>query len=254
MTDVNTAETNVRFRSLGRSGTAGLTITLAIHGVLALLVYQSQVRSAPRPEAVRDVIITRMIKFNKPREKPWLPRIVAPPVVKPPDPVIKLAEDPLAPPAPPTPPREAPKPEDPKLSKDMKRALERARALSRAVSEEPEDGPVGGTAEGTSSEQVQGDEYATAIFNAIQRNWNAPSGLLNDAQLAGLSAEVRVHIDGDGTLKNVSLTKSSGNDLFDDSALQAVRATARVPPPPPAERAKYRRGTLLDFAGKDLAR
>jgi TonB family protein len=227
-------------------------ITLLIHGALALVVYESQVRSEPRPEAVRDVIVTRMIKFQKPREKPWLPRIVAPPKPEVPEPVIKLTENPEAPPAPPE--KEAPKPEDRKINKDLKRALERARALSQAATEEPEEGPIGGSAEGTSSEQVMGDAYATAVHNAIQRNWNAPSGLLNDAQLATLSAEVKVHIDADGTLKNATLFRPSGNDLFDDSCVQAVRATGRVPPPPVAERAKYRRGMVVEFAGKDLAR
>ena len=246
-------ESNTEFRSLGRGSLTGLVVTLLIHGALAAVVYESQVRSEPRPEAVRDMIVTRMVKFSKPREKPWLPRIVAPPKPEAPEPVIKLTENPEAPPAPP-PPKDAPKPEDTKINKDLKRALERARALSQAAAEEPDEGPAGGSALGTASEQVVGDEYATAIHNAIQKNWNAPSGLLNDAQLAALSAEVRVHIDGDGTLKNASIAKSSGNDLFDDSCVQAVRATGRVPPPPPAERARYRRGTLLEFSGRDLAR
>jgi len=50
------AETHVAYRSLGRNVVGGFLLTVLIHGLLAMLVYQSQRRSAPRPEAVRDVI------------------------------------------------------------------------------------------------------------------------------------------------------------------------------------------------------
>lgn len=242
-------------RSLGRGlpGAAGLLITLGIHGALAFIVYQSQMRSEPRPEAVRDVIITKMVRFEKPREKHWLPRIVQPPPPKAPEPVIKVTDNPVAPPAPPA-PKEAPKPQDREISKDLQRALQRAQALARAAKEEPEEGSAQGSLEGTANENVIGDEYMTAVHDAIKRNWSAPSGLLNDAQLAGLTTEVKVHIDSDGSLKNPSLFKSSGNDLFDDACVQAVKATGQVPPPPVAWRTRVRRGVSLEFAGRDLSR
>ena len=81
-------------------------------------------------------------------------------------------------------------------------------------------------------------------------NWNTPTGLINDAQLAALTAEVRIQIDDDGTLRNPSLTRSSGNDLFDDSCLRAVRATGSVPPPPPAVRARVRAGCAARLRGQ----
>ena len=58
------AEVHHGFRSLGRGGIAGLAITIAIHGALAFLVYQSQRKSAPRPDAIRDLIITKSVKFT----------------------------------------------------------------------------------------------------------------------------------------------------------------------------------------------
>jgi TonB family protein len=249
---VSDAETQVGFRSLGRSNAAGLAITVLIHGALAYVVYQSQIKSPPRPEATRDVIITRTISFKKPREKPWLPRIVTPPVPQAPPPEIKLTQNPEAPPAPPPEPKPAPKPEDKNVNKDLKRALERARALANAAKEEPEEGPVSGF--GDATENVTGDAYATEVYNAIRRNWNAPAGLLNEAQLAALTTEIRVTVEKDGSLKRPMLVKPSGNDLFDDSCLQAVKATGRVPPPPANVWAQYRRGFVLAFEGKELAR
>jgi TonB family protein len=251
--DVSETEVHHGFRSLGRGGLAGVGITLVIHGALVLLVYQSQRRSAPPDEATRDVILTKSVKFSKPREKFWLPRIVQPPEPTRPEPVVKLNENPEVAPTPPPPVKEAPKPEDQKISKDLQRALKRAQALANAAKEEDE-GPTGGTVNGTSDENVQGDDYATSVSDAIHRNWNAPSGLLNDAQLAGLVADVVIHVDADGTLKSPQLARSSGNDLFDDSCMAAVRATGRVPPPPPNQRARYRRGAKIGFEGKSLAR
>jgi TonB family protein len=251
---VSETEVHHGFRSLGRGGIAGLAITIAIHGALAFLVYQSQRKSAPRPDAIRDLIITKSVKFSKPREKFWLPRIVQPPEPTRPEPVLKLNENPLVapPPTPPPPPKEAPKPED-KISKDMQRALRRAEALANAAKEEDE-GSTAGTATGTSNENVQGDEYATAVHDAIKQNWNVPGALLNDAQLSGMTTQVVIRVDGDGTLKAPQLRQSSGNDLFDDACMGAVRTTSRVPPPPPALQAKYRRGIIIEFAGKDAPR
>ncbi len=125
----------------------GLAITLAIHGALLLLVYQSQRKSAPRPDAMRDLIITKSVKFTKPREKFWLPRIVQPPEPTRPEPVLKLNENPLVTPRPSRRRhrrrRRRPSPRT-EISKDMQRALKRAQALANAAKEEDE-----GAAEGT---------------------------------------------------------------------------------------------------------
>jgi TonB family protein len=236
-----------RIRPLGR-GTflGGIAATLLIHASLAGLVYYGQLRTPPRPEAPRDMIITRLVALGTPREKFWLPRIVQPPKPKAPD-AIKLSEDPNAAAA----PKEAPKLEDTTISKDLRRALLRAKALAQSASaEEAAEGSLTGSADGTSNQAVSGDEYATAIYEAVRKHWSTPTGFVSDSELATLSAEVRVSISADGTLGNPRLLKPSGNQYFDDSCMQAVKATARVPPPPPG----FKRGFRLDFEGKDLTR
>ena len=52
---------------------------------------------------------------------------------------------------------------------------------------------------------MTGDEYATAIYTAIRKNWNIPTGLITDTELAGLAAEVRLSILGDGTLAHTEM-------------------------------------------------
>ncbi|HEY0713003.1 MAG TPA: hypothetical protein VGF45_10040, partial [Polyangia bacterium] len=91
-------------RPLGRGTFSGILITAAVHGGLIYAVYESQKRDAPPPPAIRDVIVTKMVQFGKPREKFWLPRNVVTPPPKPPPPqAIKIATSPDAAPAPPPP-------------------------------------------------------------------------------------------------------------------------------------------------------
>jgi TonB family protein len=236
-----------RIRPLGR-GTflGGIAATLLIHALLVVLVYYGHLKTPPRPEAPRDMIITRLVALGTPREKFWLPRIVQPPKPKAPA-AIKLSDDPNAAPA----PKEAPKVEDSNISKDLRRALNRAKALAQsAAAEEAAEGSLTGSAEGTSNQAAIGDEYATAIHDAVLKHWSTPTGFVSDSELAGLSAEVRVSISADGVLANPKVIKPSGNQYFDDSCVEAVKATGRVPPPP----AGFKRGFRLGFEGKDLAR
>ncbi len=242
---------SLRFHRIGRGVfLGGVLLTLAVHGALMGLVWFAHVKSPPPPEAPRDLMVTRLVTLGKKRDKFLLPRIVQPPQPKAPEPTIKLSDDLNAAPA----QKEAPRPDDAKMSKELRRALERARALSQASApEEPPEGSLTGSAQGTATQASAGDEYATAIFEAIKRNWNVPAGL-TQGDLTGLVAEVRVFIGEDGELTGPRPTKRSGNDLFDASCLQAIEATRKVPPPPAAVRARFRRGTLLVFDGGELAR
>jgi TonB family C-terminal domain len=246
---VNVATYN-RIRPLGRgSSFGGIAATLLIHVSLIALIYFAHVKSPPPAEAPRDMIVTRLVALGKPRDKFWLPRIVQPPKPKAPAPTLNLTDDPNAAPA----PKEAPKIDDADISKDMRRALKRAQMLAQAT-EEPAEGSLTGSPMGTSTQGVAGDEYATAIYMAIRKNWMTPTGLVTDAELAKLAAEIRVSIGEDGTLSAPIIKKSSGNQYFDDSCVQAVKSAGKVPPPPANLRARFKRGTLLEFAGKDLAR
>lgn len=238
-------------RPLGRgSSLGGIAATVAIHVCLVTLIYFAHVKSRPSVEVPREVLVTRLVTLAKPPDKFWLPRIVQPPKPKAPPRVLKVTENPNAAPT----PKEAPRPDDAELSREVQHALQRAQLLAQA--EATQEAPLGsltGSAQGTSTQDVTGDEYATVIYTAIRKNWNIPSGLITDTELAGLAAEVRLSILGDGTLAHSEMRKSSGNQYFDDSCLQAVRTTHQVPPPPANLRARFEHGTLLEFSGKDMA-
>jgi colicin import membrane protein len=248
---VSEAIQNVRFRPLGR-GTfvGGFFVTLAIHAALGGLVWYGNVKDEPRPEQTRDILITQMVKLNTKREQFWLPRITEPPRPKVEEPTIKVTDNLEAKPVEKEKEKKE-KPKDPEISKSVQDVLNRRRALLQNAIEESNEGDSSGSAAGTSNTAVEGDPYATLIYEAIRRNWNVPSGL---GSAMSYEAEVRISIDDDGTMRAPRMARSSGNQLFDDSCLQAIQATRQVPPPPANQRARYRRGVVLAFDGKDLAR
>lgn len=244
---MSTQDAVLRFRSLGRGTTGGIVLTALIHGALIALVVIGNRAKPAGAETEHDVIVTEIATFGKPREKFWLPRIVQPPKPKAPPDVVKVSENLNAPPA----PKEAPKPEDHEVSKDLKKALERARKLQAAAEEEPEEGLLTGSREGTSSQATEGDACATAVYTAIRKNWSVPAGLLT-ADISKLEAVLRVKIADDGGLAEPRVVKGSGNVLFDSSCIEAVTATRTVPDLGPQCRTRFKRGVALQFDGASL--
>ena len=234
-----------RIRPLGRgSSFGGVFATILIHVSLAALIYFAHVKSPPPVEVPRDLIVTQLVAFGKPREKFWLPRIVQPPRPKAPAPTLNLTDDPNAAPA----PKAAPKLEDADISKDMRRALKRAQMLAQAT-EEPAEGSLTGSTEGTSTQGVAGDAWATMVNNTIRNAWVTPVGLITDSELQTLVAKVKISVSDDGTLSSPLVKQSSGNSYFDDSCIQAVKAAGKVPPPP--AKSKH---LLITFDGAKLGR
>jgi TonB family protein len=215
-----------------RRSFAGLLITAALHGVIFLAVKAAHSQTDAPLIVERDFVRAEMVKLGKPRDKFWLPRITQPPPPPPPD-ALKIAEDPNAKPA----PVEAPKVEDPKTSKDVKRALQRAAKLGQmAMPEEPEEGDAKGSAMGNSNRQV-GDPYDAAVTSAIQQNYNLPAGMAPD-QIAE-APEIQFKVTAEGTLTGVKLAKPSGNALVDDACVSAAQQTRKVPPPPGGKSRAY---------------
>jgi TonB family protein len=210
-----------------RRNLAGIVITLVLHGgVLAAVGVASSAPQTPIIEQ-RDFVVAEMVKLGKPRDKFWLPRITQPPRSTAPLDAIKVAEDANAKAA----PKEAPRPDDPTISKDLKRALDRARKLEAlATPEEPEEGSLTGSKLGTSNHEV-GDQYQAQVVGLLRQNYNFPAGLTPDQ--IGAPPEISFRIAADGTIGDVKLTKKSGNDFVDDACVAAAQLTRKVPPPPP---------------------
>ncbi|HEX4405307.1 MAG TPA: TonB C-terminal domain-containing protein, partial [Polyangia bacterium] len=197
-----------------------MVITLALHGGLFAAIAVANNREQPPLVINRDFVVAEMVKLGKPRDKFWLPRIVQPQRSTAPPDAIKVADDPNAKAA----PKEAPRPDDPTISKDLKRALDRARKLEQlAVPEEPDEGSLTGSKLGTSNHEV-GDAYQAQVVGMLHQNYNFPAGI--DTGAIATPPEIAFHIGTDGTLADVRLTKPSGNSFVDDACVDAAKLTA----------------------------
>lgn len=215
-----------QIRRGGRGNGVGALVTLAVHG--AVLAAVGIAHSQPTPPLIveRDFVMAEMVKLGKPRDKFWLPRLTQPPRPKAPPEVMKVAEDPGAKPA----PVEAPRPENPEISKSLRRALDRARKLEAlATPEEPDEGSATGSRLGSAS-QATGDPYLAEVTALLRQNYSLPAGIAPE-QIA-VPPEIRLAIASDGTLSDIKLSKSSGNGFVDDACVQAAQLTRKVPPPP----------------------
>ena len=216
-------------RSSGR-GFSGLLITLALHGGLFAAIAVANNKEQAPLVINRDFVMAEMVKLGKPRDKFWLPRITQPQRSTAPPDAIKVAEDPNAKAA----PKEAPRPDDPTISKDLKRALDRARKLEQlAVPEEPDEGSLTGSKLGTSNTET-GDQYLAELKGLLMQNYALPAGMAPGS--VSTPPEVRFRISEDGTLTDIKLMKTSGNSFADDACVSAAQQTRKVSPPPP----KYR--------------
>jgi protein TonB len=214
-----------------RRSFSGLLITAALHGVIFWAVKSAHGRPQEPLIVQRDFVQAEMVKLGKPRDKFWLPKVHTTPPPPPPD-AIKLSQNADAKAAPP----EAPKIEDPKTSKDVRKALERAQKLGQLAIEPDDEGDIKGSARGTSDHAI-GDPYEALIASTIKQNYNMPAGLTPDQ--IPQPAEIQFRVGTDGTISGVKLLNSSGNPLVDDACVSAAQQTRKVDPPPSGKAKAY---------------
>ncbi len=89
------------------------------------------------------------------------------------------------------------------------------------------------------------------MFDMISRQWTRPPGVTNKLQTI-----LQVSLLGTGELaaKGISITKSSGNTAFDNSAVQAIERAAPFPllRLEPRQRDRFRQIEFI-FTPEDLA-
>jgi colicin import membrane protein len=87
--------------------------------------------------------------------------------------------------------------------------------------------PQGGTAAGSGGAQVglARKLYYTEVWNAIRRQWALPEFLKTQK----LETVLIVVVRRDGKVLDIRVEKSSGNDIYDESARRAVRKADPLP-------------------------
>ncbi len=85
------------------------------------------------------------------------------------------------------------------------------------------------TGKGKSIKEIT-DMYGEEVSTRIKRRWNFPTEIIVSK---GLEAIIEIEIADDGTILSRKFEKTSGNMLFDQSAMRAVKDTTTVPALPP---------------------
>jgi TolA protein len=86
---------------------------------------------------------------------------------------------------------------------------------------------ISGGAGATKTQAVSGEDYIAMVVNKIQQHWIFPETGDKD-----LLAVISIRIARDGRITVDKIEKSSGNPLFDRSALRAINSASPLPPPP----------------------
>lgn len=71
------------------------------------------------------------------------------------------------------------------------------------------------------------DRWKSAVYLRIDAVWERP-----ETAVEGIEARVAFEVTANGTITKIRVEKSSGNSVFDQSILQALRMVGRVQPPP----------------------
>lgn len=124
-----------------------------------------------------------------------------------------------------------------KAASSREAAPQRGSAVERALAEAKRKaggagGGGGGEGDGPGGGGI-GDVYIGQVMLAVRPNWGFAS-----ASRQNLTCSVRVQVDAQGKVLRAELEQSSGNSLFDTSAVNAVKKTGtegQFPPPPGPE-------------------
>lgn len=216
-----------------------LLISLGGHLVIGCLLFLQAVLVPDSPIEVRSAIRVDVVGLPAKMENP--------------DPTLPPAETEPAPSAPKAPEKakeksEVPEMPDPKakskdLAKSQKKALEelkRQAALDRIkeqLANKGKSATPGSKIAGnkvaagdslTGLEQIEHDRYISELRNIMRANFAIPQWLAE----SGYKTQVRILVDERGYVIKKSILRSSGSEIFDAKAIEAIDSSSPLPAPP----------------------
>jgi len=197
--------------------------------VKAKIVTMDQVSAKPTQKVVAPAPRPAPPKPEPPKPEPPKPKPEPPkPKPEPPKPVPpKPTPAPAPKPAPKPAPQPAPKP-DPKIQEEARKREEARKAVERQKQQLERELSMALADEDEAMQSQAGSDEAMAYTDAIQAtiedNWSRPPSARRDMQVV-----LRIQLIPTGDVVSVSVIKSSGNEAFDRSAINAVNKAARFP-------------------------
>lgn len=229
-----------------RAFRAMVFVSVAAH-VVAVVAFAIVQAPPPREIKTQEAIQTKLVRLGK-KEQDWLPRVATPP----PPPkqeaaVIAPADDKAVE------IKKTPAKDDNKSKFDD--VLKRLNDLEKREAKDDYKGkgdPTGSKA-GTVSDftkQTIGNQWVADCQEKIKPNWLVPS-VIDESQRAGLAVVILLYVAPTGRVLKRSVEKSSGNDMYDRSVLQAIDKTSPLPAPPEEIReAVQKDGIEVTFSGR----
>ncbi len=117
-------------------------------------------------------------------------------------------------------------------SKAKRKAL-----LEKALAKVEKEVVMGGLSTGREAIEIRYKKYYDEIWRRVKASWILPEEILTGG--SNLFAVVVVRIARDGALMETKLDKSSGNEVYDQSCIRAVKKAAPFPPLPKGYPQRY---------------
>lgn len=216
-------------------------LSVVLHFLAVAVVLTASWLLAPKiVDLDQKPIRASLVRLGKPRDEKLLPRKEEPP----PEAKKEEVAVPLPVPAPKAVPVPglAPKKPAPTAKQDLFKALNSA---SRQAAPELE-GQADGDPDGDAA-KAEGERYFGIISAAVRRYYDV-SNTIPEAERRTLKAEVAMRVSAGGEASEVRLKKGSGNELFDDAVLSAVKKAAPFSPPPEHLKKVLQGGVTLAFS------
>ena len=190
-----------------------------------------------------------LVRLGKPRDEKLLPRKDEPPPPPPeekaPEPVAIPVAAPKAIPIPGLDAKKTPSKDDAKKEADAKKRLASAFSKMTALKPEEAEGKADGDPNGDSAKE-EGERYYALLGQQVRRFYDV-SNTIPEAERRALKAEVSMRVSPTGEASEVKIRKGSGNDVFDEAVLAAVKKAAPFSPPPEQLRKVLQGGVTLVF-------
>jgi hypothetical protein len=200
-------------------------------------------RPPPAIDLEQKPIVAKLVRLGEKKPEEWLPRKEQPP---PPPPAAAPSHAPAVPSAPAKPAapaadaKAAKAPPAPPAPSPGGRGATLASVLSKVQREVDESrwGSPDGDPMGDSETGTEGDRYLALVVRELQSHYNV-SKTIPDRELVQLGATVVLRLDASGRVLGHAFERRSGNAGY-DAALERAIAAARLPPPPPELRERFR--------------
>ncbi len=233
--------------------------SVAAHvGLVLVGILYSWLTAGPAIDLNQKPIKASLVRLGKPRDEKLLPRkeeLPAPPQeVKAPDapapvPVPEVVKPtPTAPALAPSPPAKAAQKQAGEASGvDRRKKLFGAfDKTSKKTDLDELEGAADGDPNGTSA-TAEGERYYGMLDAQVRRHFDV-SQTIPEQERIRLKAHVALFLSKTGGILKVALARSSGNALFDNAVLAAVKKAAPFSPPPDHLRdALQKTGVTLEF-------